>query len=229
MRAVARRSWQEYYKGESTTEWKLRGTALDDAIKKAAPSAAMELGTYCGYSAVRIGRLLPPGGKLVSVEVDPLYAAIATKVRCPALLRHASPPRSNGCVSPHARQVVEHAGLGDSVKIEIGDLAEKFDRIATKYSLGPPGMSESAVSVVPQLTALARGLFLEAAGCVGLPVRASEPFRARWRAGCHAAVRRGRSRRFRGAQLYIYIHTHTHIYIYTYTIHHPPQAPSTRC
>lgn len=104
--------WQEYYKGESTTEWKLRGTALDDAIKKAAPSAAMELGTYCGYSAVRIGRLLPPGGKLVSVEVDPLYAAIATKV-------------------------VEHAGLGDSVKIEIGDLAEKFDRIAAKYSLGP--------------------------------------------------------------------------------------------
>jgi hypothetical protein len=82
---VARRSWQEYYKGESTTEWKLRGTALDDAIKKAAPSAAMELGTYCGYSAVRIGRLLPPGGKLVSVEVDPLYAAIATKVRRPAL------------------------------------------------------------------------------------------------------------------------------------------------
>ena len=33
--------------------------------------------------------------------------------------------------------MVEHAGLGDSVKIEIGDLAEKFDRIATKYSLGP--------------------------------------------------------------------------------------------
>ena len=32
---VARRSWQEYYKGQSTTEWKLRGAALDDAIKKA--------------------------------------------------------------------------------------------------------------------------------------------------------------------------------------------------
>ena len=80
---VARRSWQEYYKGQSTTEWKLRGAALDDAIKKASPTAAMELGTYCGYSAIRIGRLLPPGGKLVSVEVDPLYAAIATKVPRP--------------------------------------------------------------------------------------------------------------------------------------------------
>jgi len=157
--------WQEYYKGESTTEWKLRGTALDDAIKKAAPSAAMELGTYCGYSAVRIGRLLPPGGKLVSVEVDPLYAAIATKVRCPALLRHASPPRSNGCVSPHARQVVEHAGLGDSVKIEIGDLAEKFDRIATKYSLGSLDallMDHGASNYLPDLTYLeSKGMIKE--------------------------------------------------------------------
>ena len=138
MRA-ARRSWQEYYKGESTTEWKLRGSALDEAIKKAAPSAAMELGTYCGYSAVRIGRLLPPGGKLVSVEVDPLYAAIATKVRRPALpAPRLATALFTGADLPHARQVVEHAGLGDSVKIEIGDLAEKFDRIKTKYSLGPP-------------------------------------------------------------------------------------------
>ncbi len=87
-RAIARalHSWSEYYKGQSTTEWNLRGTALDDAIKKAAPTAAMELGTYCGYSAIRIGRLLPPGGKLVSVEVDPLYAAIATKARTPPRL-----------------------------------------------------------------------------------------------------------------------------------------------
>jgi len=103
--------WQEYYKGQSTTEWKLRGAALDDAIKKASPHAAMELGTYCGYSALRIGRLLPPGGKLVSVEVDPLYAAIATKV-------------------------VEHAGLGEIVKIEIGDISERFEAIQKKYSLG---------------------------------------------------------------------------------------------
>ena len=106
----------------------------------------MELGTYCGYSAVRIGRLLPPGGKLVSVEVDPLYAAIATKVP-PGPLR--ATPRHRALTSagpPHARQVVEHAGLGDSVKIEIGDLAEKFDAIAKKYSLGPPACWESVPS-----------------------------------------------------------------------------------
>ena len=132
-RAIARalHSWSEYYKGQSTTEWKLRGTALDDAIKKAAPTAAMELGTYCGYSAIRIGRLLPPGGKLVSVEVDPLYAAIATKARTPPRL--CAPPERTRV---HARQVIEHAGLSDSIKVEIGDISERFEAIQKKHGIG---------------------------------------------------------------------------------------------
>ena len=76
---------------------------------------------------------------------------------------------------PHARQVVEHAGLGDSVKIEIGDLAEKFDRIAAKYSLGPPACWEAPSwwwchSSLPWRLL---ELVLAAAGCVGLLVRAS--------------------------------------------------------
>ena len=132
-RAIARalHSWSEYYKGQSTTEWKLRGTALDNAIKKAAPTAAMELGTYCGYSAIRIGRLLPPGGKLVSVEVDPLYAAIATKARTPPRL--CAPPERTRV---HARQVIEHAGLSDSIKVEIGDISERFEAIQKKHGIG---------------------------------------------------------------------------------------------
>ena len=184
---VARRSWQEYYKGQSTTEWKLRGAALDDAIKKASPTAAMELGTYCGYSAIRIGRLLPPGGKLVSVEVDPLYAAIATKVlRRPSLCGTPRHSALTGAGPPHCRQVVEHAGLGDSVKIEIGDLAEKFDRIATKYSLGP-----CACERVPSWRCLSslpwRRSWFFRGGWLRRPlaVRASELLRARRRAGCH--------------------------------------------
>lgn len=200
---VARRSWQEYYKGQSTTEWKLRGAALDDAIKKASPSTAMELGTYCGYSAIRIGRLLPPGGKLVSVEVDPLYAAIATKVLRPALsLRHAS--RSLATALPgadplHCRQVVEHAGLGDSVKIEIGDLAEKFERIATKYSLGPRPCGRAPSWRCLSCRTLALELVLEAAGCVGRsrcePLSSSGPDGGQ---AAIAAARPGRARRFRG-------------------------------
>ena len=85
--------WETYYRGQNSTEWKMRGKALEDAIKAKSPATALELGSYCGYSAVAIGRLLPPGAQLVSVEIDPLYAAIATKVqavflRAPTNHRH---------------------------------------------------------------------------------------------------------------------------------------------
>ena len=73
--------WDTSFGGAGSEEWKLRGAALDMAIKAKRPAQAMEVGTYCGYTAVRVGRLLPPGGKLISVEIDSLFAAIASKVR----------------------------------------------------------------------------------------------------------------------------------------------------
>ena len=105
--------WDAFYSGEGSAEWQLRGSALDEAISKKNPSVAMEIGTYCGYTAVRMGRLLPPDGKLVSVEIDPLYAAIATKV-------------------------VEYAGLRDRVSIEIGSLGETLPRIIGRYGFDRP-------------------------------------------------------------------------------------------
>ena len=91
--------WDTYFNGEGTAEWQLRGTALDSAIKTKQPKTAMEIGAYCGYTAVRMGRLMPAGSKLVSVEIDPLYAAIATKVRARG---HAAPTPSHAR-SPAAR------------------------------------------------------------------------------------------------------------------------------
>ena len=73
--------WDTYFNGAGTQEWNIRGEALDAAVLKAKPGLVLELGTYCGYSAVRIGRLLPEGAKLVSIEIEPLFAAIASKVR----------------------------------------------------------------------------------------------------------------------------------------------------
>lgn len=55
------------------------------------PSTVLELGTYCGYSSVRITRLLPPATKLITVEVNPDYAHVA-------------------------RQVIQHAGLQNKVR-----------------------------------------------------------------------------------------------------------------
>jgi len=104
--------WDTYFNGAGTEEWNLRGDALDAAISKAQPELVLELGTYCGYSAVRIGRLLSPGAKLVSVEIEPLFAAIASKV-------------------------VEHAGLSDKVKVEIGSVKERLPSIRKKYGERP--------------------------------------------------------------------------------------------
>jgi len=104
--------WDTYFNGEGTAAWKLRGEALDQAIGSKSVSCAMEIGGYCGYTAVRIGRLLPAGGQLVSVEIDPLFAAIATKV-------------------------VEFAGLSDKVRVEIGSLAERLPAIQSKGLAGP--------------------------------------------------------------------------------------------
>eukprot|EP00965_Chrysotila_dentata_P023333 773117-Pleurochrysis_carterae.AAC.2 len=90
--------WDTYFNGAGSAEWKLRGSALDNAIAKAQPGLCMELGTYCGYTAVRIGRLLPPGAKLVSVEIEPLFAAIASKVHaaCDSARCAASRKRPQG-------------------------------------------------------------------------------------------------------------------------------------
>lgn len=44
------------------------------------PATVLELGTYCGYSAVRIAVLLPPGAKLITLEFNPDFAVIARQV-----------------------------------------------------------------------------------------------------------------------------------------------------
>jgi catechol O-methyltransferase len=61
-----------------------KGKILDAAVRAAAPTRLLELGTYCGYSALRIVRAMPAGACLVSVERGAGNAAIATR-----LLRHA--------------------------------------------------------------------------------------------------------------------------------------------
>ena len=155
--------WDTYYNGKHTVEWKLRSKAVDEAVKAKSPQAFLELGTYCGYSAVRIGRLLPPGAKLISVEIDPLYAAIATKAR----VHRAVPPRRRHLIPPlrPPQQVVEHAGLSDSVKIEIGSLSEKIDAIGGKHalkSLDGVLMDHGPSEYVPDLKLLEeRGLIKE--------------------------------------------------------------------
>eukprot|EP00047_Mylnosiga_fluctuans_P004312 m.233791 g.233791 ORF g.233791 m.233791 type:complete len:289 (-) comp12569_c0_seq1:71-937(-) len=75
-----------------------KGAVLDAAIKQYNPKVMVELGAYCGYSAVRAARLLQPGALLISIEANALCCAITTKV-------------------------VEHAGLASKHKAVFGTAA----------------------------------------------------------------------------------------------------------
>ncbi|KAG8455940.1 hypothetical protein GDO86_001947 [Hymenochirus boettgeri] len=57
-----------------------KGLILDKVVIEADPSIVLELGTYCGYSAVRIARLLKPGARLLSMELNPVHASVARKM-----------------------------------------------------------------------------------------------------------------------------------------------------
>lgn len=97
--------WANIFDQAGTGSWSIRGDVIDQVMQDKSPVRCLEIGTYCGYSALRIARNLPDGGFLVSVEVDPLFAAIATKV-------------------------VEHAGLAHKVKILMGTVQSKVGRIS---------------------------------------------------------------------------------------------------
>lgn len=56
------------------------GLILDQMVEEADPTVALELGTYCGYSAIRIARLLKPNARLLTIEFNPEFAAIAKEI-----------------------------------------------------------------------------------------------------------------------------------------------------
>lgn len=84
---------------------KQKSSVLDGAVEKFDPKVALELGTYCGYSAIRIAsKMTNPDSKLVSIEMNPQYCSIA-------------------------RAIIEHAGLSLKVKVMEGTLAGKVEEL----------------------------------------------------------------------------------------------------
>src|SRR3989454_10994362 len=55
-----------------------KGKILDDVISASKPRRVLEIGTLIGYSATRIARLLPRGGRLVCIEINAHHAEMAT-------------------------------------------------------------------------------------------------------------------------------------------------------
>lgn len=103
-------------------QWNMRGRLLEDkvldkvkekaALGQAGDMRCLELGTYCGYSTLRIAKNLPSGATLLSVEKDELFAAIATKI-------------------------IEFAGLDSKVKIWMGTAHSELTNITSKLAGRP--------------------------------------------------------------------------------------------
>ncbi|MCV7234062.1 O-methyltransferase [Mycobacterium branderi] len=75
-----------------------KGKLLDAAVRRADPKLALELGTYCGYGALRIARAAPTA-KVYSVELAEANAV-------------------------NARQIWAHAGVADRVTCVVGTLGD---------------------------------------------------------------------------------------------------------
>ncbi len=56
-----------------------KGKLLDAAVRRSNPRLALELGTYCGYGALRIARAAP-SARVVSVELSAANADVARRI-----------------------------------------------------------------------------------------------------------------------------------------------------
>ena len=89
-----------------------KGELLDAAVRRAETTLALELGTYCGYSALRIARAAPEA-KVVSVELADVNAE-------------------------NARQIWAHAGVADRITCvvgTIGDGGRTLDALAEQHEI----------------------------------------------------------------------------------------------
>jgi catechol O-methyltransferase len=91
-----------------------KGEILDRVVRRASPRLLLELGTYCGYSALRMAGVMPAGARLCSIEFSPANAAIA-------------------------RRIWDHAGIGDQLTVVVGTLGDDgstIDRLRTEHGFG---------------------------------------------------------------------------------------------
>ena len=88
-----------------------KGEILDGAVRRVRPRRLLELGTYCGYSALRMVRVMPSYARLYSIELSPANADIA-------------------------RRIWDHAGVGDRVTVVVGHLGDgglTLDRLHAEH------------------------------------------------------------------------------------------------
>ena len=78
----------------------------DASVERTQPRRLLELGTYCGYSALRMARAMPREARLYSVEFNTANAVIALRI-------------------------LAHAGVDDRVTVLVGTLGDGGETIRT--------------------------------------------------------------------------------------------------
>lgn len=97
-----------------------KGKILDDAVRRADAKKILELGTYCGYSSMRMAAAAPEA-KIYSIEFNADNAEIACTIH-------------------------RHAGVGDRITVVVGTLGDggkTADALETEH-----GFSEGSVDCV---------------------------------------------------------------------------------
>jgi len=88
----------------------VKGAILTRQLLHSAAGNVLELGTYCGYSAILMGQHLAENGHVDSIEVHTDNAVVA-------------------------RQIIEHAGLADVVTVHVGSAESVIPQLGKQYQL----------------------------------------------------------------------------------------------
>lgn len=88
----------------------IKGRILVNALERSGAGNVLELGTYCGYSAILMAQHLENGGHVDSLELNPGYAAVA-------------------------REIIDYAGLGDRITVHEGAAEAIIPSLKKHYEL----------------------------------------------------------------------------------------------
>jgi catechol O-methyltransferase len=98
-----------------------KGEILDQAVRRVSPGLLLELGTYCGYSGLRMARVMPRDARFYSIEFNPANAEIA-------------------------RRIWAHAGVDDRLTVLVGSLGDggaTIERLRSEF-----GFTDGALDFV---------------------------------------------------------------------------------
>eukprot|EP00455_Lapot_gusevi_P018109 TRINITY_DN1981_c0_g6_i1.p1 TRINITY_DN1981_c0_g6~~TRINITY_DN1981_c0_g6_i1.p1 ORF type:complete len:258 (+),score=84.50 TRINITY_DN1981_c0_g6_i1:58-831(+) len=110
LRTIDEYGWKNWLMNLGDVKGKIIDKALADAVASGHSDIVVELGGYCGYSAIRLARNLPDNSQVYSFEVSHLYAAIATKI-------------------------IEFAGYSNKVKVIVGSSTDLLSRCSEEFKI----------------------------------------------------------------------------------------------